>query len=369
MNNQAPATRWRVLSCSVTGATHIRMGIHNQDDVGYYYLQSEDPQMLVVAVSDGHGSAKSFRSHLGSQFAVDAAKVMFTDASRYLKKGTLARDGSGQFDLTALKRAAESELPQVLTRIWQNTVDQHVASNPFTQEEKETLLRREPPSAVEIVRKNKRLAYGATLLVVAIIGDALICMQIGDGDVVAVTGTGEPERLVPKDMRLIANETTSLSNPNAWSDFQSSFHNIADAPPTMIFLSSDGYSNSFETDEGFLSAGPDIIAEISENGFDAVEKKIEYWLKETSRLGSGDDMSLALICREDAFEKVAADPTPFHRAPRGYMPGTTSGKLVTRVLSPDELPHQADTQAKTTDAPADARGQGHGSGTGGGGAR
>ena len=55
------------------------------------------------------------------------------------------------------------------------------------------------------------MAYGSTLLAVVLADEFLICFQLGDGDVLAVSdATGVAERVIPKDETLIANETTSL---------------------------------------------------------------------------------------------------------------------------------------------------------------
>ena len=56
-------------SHSVRGASHETSGLVCQD----YSAYEVNEYYSVAAIADGHGSKKYFRSHLGSQFAVEAA--------------------------------------------------------------------------------------------------------------------------------------------------------------------------------------------------------------------------------------------------------------------------------------------------------
>ena len=64
--------RWTALSASVRGASHEKTGQPNQDSV-----RSRNPgsghEMLLMALADGHGSTRSFRSDKGSALAAECA--------------------------------------------------------------------------------------------------------------------------------------------------------------------------------------------------------------------------------------------------------------------------------------------------------
>src|SRR5205823_1610530 len=70
-------------------------------------------------------------------------------------------------------------------------------------------------------------------------------------------------------------------------------------PPLLILASTDGYSNSFVTDDDFLMIGTDYLQIIRSEGMDAAERELARFLDETSAKGSGDDVTLGLISRTD----------------------------------------------------------------------
>jgi hypothetical protein len=109
-----------------------------------------------------------------------------------------------------------------------------------------------------------------------------------------------------KDQRLFANETTSLCSPEAWRDFRVCFQAVSHAPPPLILLSTDGYPNSFRDETGFRKVGSDLLEMIRDGGLDTVNDHLESWLAESTYAGSGDDVTVGLICSEDALKPSAA---------------------------------------------------------------
>ena len=285
---------WRVIGCSVRGASHIRSGLPNQDEIGWQQY-SGSLRSLIVAVSDGHGSAKYFRSHIGSRLAVEIALTL---GQEFL---------GGQPDLNSfstIKRTAEERLPQEMARRWKDAVNSHIENNPLSAEELDTLERQDAIAAREAIAANPLRAYGATILTVLVTETFIFYLQLGDGDILLVTDEGQVERPLPKDERLFANETTSLSSENAWPDFRFVFQILEDAPPALILISSDGYANSFISEEAFLKVGTDILKLIRSDGLDEVDSNLETWLAEASHSGSGDDTTLAIICRMEMMKKA-----------------------------------------------------------------
>src|SRR2546428_13129367 len=66
-------TDWHIIGESVKGASHQRSGRPNQDAITWFST-SDNSLPLTLAVSDGHGGAKYFRSDKGASFAVTAAR-------------------------------------------------------------------------------------------------------------------------------------------------------------------------------------------------------------------------------------------------------------------------------------------------------
>lgn len=288
--------RWRVAGRSVRGATHERTGMPNQDAI-HWLPESSVGLPLILAVADGHGSHKSFRSETGARLAVETATEVIGD---FLQ-------GQNQTEsLSVTKRAAEEWLPAALTRRWLEAVGSHAAAHPFHATDV-TALREAPAASVRAAPSNIPVAYGTTLLAAAVTEGFILYLQLGDGEILTVSRDGEVCRPLPKDERLFANETTSLCSAEAWRDFRVSFQVMSHAPPALILLSTDGYSNSFQDEAGFLKVGSDLFDMIrTDGGFDMVRDHLESWLTESTYAGSGDDVTLGIICREDAFESSGA---------------------------------------------------------------
>jgi WD40 repeat protein/serine/threonine protein phosphatase PrpC len=326
-------TGWRVIGKSVQGASHKRVGLKNQDGIRWH-TKSGSGLPLILAVSDGHGSAKSFRSDIGANLAVNTAMEVFHE----FWEGQINAN-----NLSAIKRTAEERLPQKLEIKWKEAVDKHIADEPFTTKELDALLKKEGTAGLQAVEKRPLLAYGATLLTVLVTESFILYLQLGDGDILTVSEKHEVMRPLPGDERLFANETTSLCSNNAWRDFRVVFQPLVQ-PPALILLSTDGYSNSFRNEEAFLKVGPDILKMIRENGLDKVNESLETWLTEASQAGSGDDITLGIICRMDAL-KESDEQRPAEQPPSSEEGVTTKEESKAQTGSPFE---------EETDKPSEA---------------
>ena len=67
-------------------------------------------------------------------------------------------------------------------------------------------------------------------------------------------------------------------------------------------LSTDGYANSFADDAGFYQAGTDLLMAIRRLGIRRVTYRLKKWLRSTSELGSGDDITVGLIYRSTLLD-------------------------------------------------------------------
>lgn len=281
----APAlARWRIVGHSECGESHKRSDVPNQDSWGQE-VASEGALPVVLALSDGHGSQRSPRSEIGSRLAVETAVETIQSFLQDRR----------EVDLSTIKREAERHLPSSIVRNWKTRVDALVSENPLPEEH----------------ASKPYLAYGATLLVVAIGDGFVFYLQLGDGDILAVSDSGEVEHPLPPDARLIANETTSLCSDSPERLFRFRFQVMQNRPPALILASTDGYSNSFDSPDGFDKVGTDILGILRQQGLEFVQRELPGWLSQASREGSGDDVTVGLIWREaDAKPGDDRDPTP-----------------------------------------------------------
>lgn len=272
MDNEQCGRGWQVAGQSVRGAVHERNGLPNQDAI-HWLPESGFGSSIVLAVADGHGSARYSRSHTGACLAVESA-------TRLVQEFLNSQADAG--NLSLIKDTTEEWLPRALVRKWVELVLEHLNSDPLEEPDKSVI------------------AYGATLLVAAVTDQFALYLQLGDGEILTVNESGEVTRPLTKDDRLFGNETTSLCAPEAWRDFRVSFQPFVQSPPALILLSTDGYPNSFRDESGFFKVGSDILHMIRENGLSFIKENLGGWLSDSTRAGSGDDITLGILCSIDS---------------------------------------------------------------------
>ena len=181
MTDEKTPIEWRVIGETVPGASHLRAGMPNQDSI-LFVRESSRGLPIVLSVADGHGSPKCFRSDLGSQFAVKKAAHI---VSEFLDE----RRGSSIWRKS--KAIGKDYLPKEFVKRWRKTVEYHLKNNPFTEEEFKNLEEKSGADARKLVEENPLLAYGTTSLTVAFEEDFILYLQLGDGDILNVSATGE----------------------------------------------------------------------------------------------------------------------------------------------------------------------------------
>ena len=334
MTEKESLTEWRIIGETVPGASHIRAGIPNQDAI-LQMRESDRTLPLVVAIADGHGSPKCFRSDKGSRFVV---KKCVQIVSEFL-------DGRrGKFDLAEIESRGKDYLPKGIVKEWRKEVESHLKNNPFTEDEFKTLEEKSGAKSRKLIEENPLLAYGTTSLAVAIEEGFVIYLQLGDGDMLNISVNGEVTKPLPEDARLLANETTSMCLPKAENDFRFSVQKISrEESPAMILLSTDGYLNSFSNEAGFFQAGSDILALLgTENGFETVSENLKSWLAEANLMGSGDDSTVAIIYRPDGLKKPEALPKAETKEAEKTASPEVSKDAPAPIVSVNETPENAE---------------------------
>lgn len=294
MTTPARERHWVTFGASVQGSAHVRDSIPNQDAVAFEH--AGDGEWAAIAVADGHGHALAVRAGWGARLAVETAlgaarecwEALAGDARRFVGEQVAAK------------------LPSAISTTWLAQVEHNLSVSPLTDAE---IAR---SGNAESITAHPELAYGTTLLVCLAVAGSMVACQVGDGDILAVRSDGEVLRLLPPDVRLIGSTTTSLASRSAGDDFRSGHFDAHLEQIEVVLAASDGYVNSFRSDEGFVTAGRDLQQLLHDAGPGAVEGSLASWLESTSTEGTGDDASMALLYDAAALE-----------------PGTDAGTTVT----------------------------------------
>lgn len=291
MSGDAVPSTWSVIGTSVRGAAHVRAELANQDAIAWEPRSGTGTE-VVLAVSDGHGGSASFRSERGARLAVKAALEVAQDVLGY---------PTGQArSLSLVKQAMEVEVPRRIVQRWREEVQGDLSDRPITTEERaraDVGTKRRPSSGGDDF-----IAYGATLITVIATDAFLAICQLGDGDALTVDRDGSVVRLFPENVSL-GDETTSLCLPDAWSHARSYFRASFGHRPALVVASTDGFSNSFVDDAGFLDAVSRLWPTIIRRGLDDTARDLEGALHQMSALGSGDDITLGIVCRLQALKE------------------------------------------------------------------
>jgi serine/threonine protein phosphatase PrpC len=262
----------------VKGAAHRRNSLPLQDSKR---IEEISEHITIISVADGHGSDKCPRSDRGSLIAVN----VFCDVmKKYLLNYGQTEEGMTGL-VTFLNREGDMRFAQDICEEWQARVRKS-----FNKNKIESLLDEQGNTDW----KKAYALYGTTLLGLLITDTFIFSFQIGDGDINIVTADEVSPLVEPE--KFLGTETHSLSKPDAWRNAVASLRRKeADSNlPYLYMLSTDGFVNSYASEGEFKKTCREYYEMIGEHGFDAVKDNLAKWLKETSELGCGDDITLVL---------------------------------------------------------------------------
>jgi hypothetical protein len=267
-------TTWQVITGSARGAAHRASGLPNQDAVA----SQDGAGGVVVAIADGHGHIRHFRSAEGAGLAVEVACRVASQAA-----AGLTADTTGDQEA---ERAGQ-ELARAVVADWRLAVADQLEARPYTVEER-FILDRSADTPV--------IPYGSTLLVAVIAAGWLVCAQIGDGDMLAVRPDGSSFAPVAGDDRLDGRRTTSLCQPDALASFRTGAHDLRQVPLAALLLATDGYGNA-QADEPWQPSVARDLAELAAcRDRHWFGQEVPGWAERcASAEGSGDDATIALL--------------------------------------------------------------------------
>ncbi len=271
----------------VKGATHVKNGLPCQDNRKIIEISDD---IVILAVADGHGSSKCPRSDRGSQIAVN---VFGEIIKRYLEAYGQDADGFSNL-LTFLNREGELRFAQDVCEEWQARVKQSFYKNKVDGM---------TDAGGNIKWSSVFSLYGTTLLGMLITNCFVFSFQIGDGDISVVTKDEVAPLVEPE--KFLGTETHSLSKTDAWRKAVTSVRRreMENKDSYLYILSTDGFANSYISDEEYQKTCKEYLMMIQEHGAEAVQANLKHWLTETSKLGCGDDITVVMVYFENSGKK------------------------------------------------------------------
>lgn len=289
------------ISFSCQGESHIASGKVCQD---YSLSEISEDGLAMAIVCDGHGGKRYFRSDIGARIAAEVAKCNVATFIREVGKELLSglpfsrhTSISTQIDNQDFGKqtAPEKAFRQLFGSIiyeWNQEVLAHAQSNPITDEEKAGLEER----WIDEFNNGQSLekVYGCTLILYAQTSEIWLALQIGDGKCFSFDSEGQWSEPIPWDERCFLNKTTSICDSSAIDEFRYCFEGDGKFPIAVI-LGSDGIDDSFGAEENQANFYVQILKSLAKSGIETTEKEIETTLPQLSKIGSQDDMSIAMV--------------------------------------------------------------------------
>lgn len=289
------------LNFSCQGESHIAAGKVCQD---YSYRKVYENGNAMAIVCDGHGGRRYFRSDIGAKIAAEVAenkvRTFIEEAGLSLLKDspftrcvTISDQITNQdFDKTSNIERAFRQLFGSIIYEWNAQVLEHASQNPISESEEEGLEERWIKEFEE--KKSLEKVYGCTLIVYAYTQEFWFAFQIGDGKCFACDENGDWSEPIPWDERCFLNRTTSICDSEAIDEFRYCYDGSGQYPIAMI-LGSDGIDDSFGAEENQANFYVQILKSIAKSGIEATLTEIETTLPQLSKIGSQDDMSIAMV--------------------------------------------------------------------------
>ncbi len=309
------------------GASHIKSGKPCQDFSLSW--KSDNGDILVAIVCDGHGGDTYVRSDRGSKLAAEIAlyniKHMVETVSPQLfleREGAVTARPENEDDIFHKQRQIHQktsvneddiqsqqerqdnafyeavtpirDIDQEMQRLfaciytqWTLAIEEDAKNNPFTDWENSQL------NGMRITK-----AYGTTLMAFVRTPLYWFAFHIGDGKMLCCDANLNWREPVPWDCNCFLNITTSLCLREPLHSFRYAFNGKGEFPAAVI-MGSDGLDDSWCTMDNlknFYSSSLSIFNDLKE---EETIKEMREYLPRLSEKGSRDDMSMAGIIDMD----------------------------------------------------------------------
>ncbi len=281
---------------TVIGYRHMHEGIPCQDcSISY---SDKEGAYQIISVADGHGSLACCRSEKGAQYITDIAKACLETFAIGLLKDEIP------FSTQRQRRDCTKQLTNTVISKWYAAVKSDLEKNPLTEKELAQAGNYEKD-----YRRGEYLEhlYGTTLIAALRVLDIFILLQQGDGRCDVFYDDGSVEQPIPWDFRCESHVTTSMCDADATESIRSCILDLKKKKIIACYIGSDGIEDSYYDNEesqlGTHRFYKGLSCKLNEYGSLKFQKYLERQLREFSRNGSADDISVAGIVDLEEIEK------------------------------------------------------------------
>lgn len=279
----------------------------------YSYSKVYENGLAVAIVCDGHGGKRYFRSDIGSRLACEVTEknvIIFLntiDNSLFKDKPYISHTAiatqihNSQFEKENNVDKAFRQLFSSIIFDWNTRILEHAKNTPLSEDELNSL---------EVDWKNEfeqgtslEKVYGCTLMAYVQTSDFWFAFHIGDGKCISFDNDAKWHEPIPWDDRCFLNKTTSLCDSTAIDEFRYCYEGNGHFP-SAIFLGSDGMDDSFGEESNLVNFYIQIVKELAQQSKGDILQEIETTLPQLSKIGSKDDMSIAIVYNQDELSRL-----------------------------------------------------------------
>lgn len=274
----------------------------------YSYSKIYENGVAIAIVCDGHGGKRYFRSDIGSRLAGEVTEKNVSifinsigsdlfEGKPYTSNTAIATQiSNAQFEKESLIDKTFRQLFSSIIYDWNTQIIEHAKNTPLTEQE----LSEMEKNWIEDFNNGISLekVYGCTLMAYIQTPLYWFAFHIGDGKCLSFDSEAKCKEPIPWDERCFLNKTTSLCDSTAIDEFRYCFQGNGEFP-IAIFLGSDGMDDSFGADENLVNFYVQIAKEIVQTDRENVVSEIEQTLPQLSKIGSKDDMSVAIVYNKE----------------------------------------------------------------------
>jgi len=257
---------WQTYAVSVQGARHTQCDDPCQDACGV----SNEDDLVVICVADGHGDPKHARSDVGSRIAVEVAIDLLTEVGREMISVCECPNPR------QIERDLKVHLPMRLSWEWNRRVKIDLGLPEPNGEWHEDIP-----------------LYGTTVVVAMFTQRLGLFLQLGDGDILVVDESGS-RCVFGLDDDVYGSVTHSLCQTGSPAYARVACTQMDE--PKLVLLCTDGVRDSLQGQpSAFYGVGNWFLSRIEREGWDEAIEALPSWLEELSRLGNGDDATMGVV--------------------------------------------------------------------------
>ena len=264
---------------SSKGYSHINSKMPCQDFSALY----KDPLRTIITCCDGHGGKIYVRSNIGSHMASNAVINVFNSITNSFFYGKTTEE-------------LENKIKLLILCEWNKFVEGIISKEPIRKGEVGELT----PEQIETLKKNPIKAYGTTLTGALLYGNKMIVVGIGDTECLVVR-KGELLRVLESEDDPVANVTYSMCQEDAFKYIRVKIINFKEVDG--VILCTDGLTTPYQSYTNFNDSfvKPLVRNILETNSISHIDSFVDEM---ASKLGTGDDVSLAFIIDDKKIKKA-----------------------------------------------------------------